>query len=193
MTRSNNLLGEFELSGIPPMPRGTPKIIVKLDIDVNGIMNVTANEESTGKSKNIVIKNDKNRHSKEDIDRMMKDAERWAEEDTKLRERIESRNNLESYLYSVRNSTNTEEFKSKLGEDNYKELTNLITDSIQWIESNQEATKEEYDAKQKEVETKVQPIMMKAYQQTSSNNANSTSYEPEPEHEYTGPKIDEVD
>lgn len=193
LTRHNNLLGEFELSGIPPMPRGMPKILVKFDIDANGIMNVTASEESTGKSQNIVIKNDKNRHTKEDIDKMMEEAEKWAEEDRKVRERIESKNAFESYLYSVRNSTNTEEFKNKLGEDKCKELNDIITEGMHWLDENSEATKEEYDTKRDEVEAKCQPIIMSVYQgQNPSGPTPETSYGASA-NTSSGPKIDEVD
>jgi heat shock 70kDa protein 1/2/6/8 len=188
LTKHNNLLGEFELTGIPPMPRGVPKILVKFDIDANGIMNVMASEESTGKSHNIVIKNDKNRHSKAEIDKMMEEAEKWAEEDKKVREKIEAKNSLEGYLYSVRNSTSGEEFKSRLGDDKCKELTTIITDGLQWLDDNSDATKEEYDAKHEEIEGKCQPIIMSVYQ----NNDAGANPESQAE-EVFSPKIDEVD
>ena len=117
LTRDNNKLGDFQLDGIPPAPRGVPQIEITYDIDANGILNVTAEDKSTNKKNNITITNDKGRLSKEDIEAMVQKAEEFAEEDEKLREKIEERNGLESYLYGVKNSINEEEFGKKLGDD----------------------------------------------------------------------------
>ena len=130
-TKYNNLMGTFELSGFPPMPRGIPKIVVKFDIDANGILNVTATEESTNKSTKITIKNDKNRFSSDQLRTMVEEAQKFAEEDRLNKEKLEARNELENYVYSVRNTTNTEEFKAKLGEENYKKFSEIVTDTIQ--------------------------------------------------------------
>lgn len=162
-TKFNNLLGTFELSGIPPMPRGIPKIVVKFDVDANGILNVTATEESTNKSNKITIKNDKNRFSKEELEKMVEEANKFAEEDKLNKERLDARNELETYVYNVRNSTNNEEFKSKLGEENSKILTELVNETIQWLDDHNESSTEEYKNKMKEVVSEVTPIMMKAY------------------------------
>lgn len=179
----NNLLGTFDLTGIPPMPRGVPKIKVKFDLDANGILQVTATEESTKKSHNIVIKNDKNRFTAEQLNKMVNEAKEMAEEDKKLRERIEARNELENYLYNARNSTDNAEFKEKLGEDKCKELNELVTEGLHWIESNQEASKEEYNTKQKEYEEKIRPILMSAYPQQDPTQPPSSQ----------GPEVEEVD
>ena len=114
MTAHNNLLGKFELSGIPPAPRGVPQIEVSFDIDANGILNVTAQDKTTGKSNKITITNDKGRLSKDQIDRMVNDAEKFKDDDEKSRARIEAKNQLESYAYSVRNTIKDEKVRSKL-------------------------------------------------------------------------------
>lgn len=165
LTRHNNLLGTFELIDIPPMPRGMPKILVKFDIDANGILQVTATEESTGKSNKVVIKNDKNRLSTEEINKLIDEAEKMAEEDKKMKETIEAKNELENYLYNVRNTTDNEEFKSKLGEEGLKELNKLVVDGMQWLDDNNALMANEYKSKQKEIEQQATPIMMKAYGQ----------------------------
>ena len=114
LTKDNNLLGSFELTGIPPMPRGIPKIKVRFDIDTNGILQVKATEESTGKTNNIVIKNDKNRYTKQQLADMEKRAADMEEEDRKIKEKVESKNNLENYIYGVRNSLDNKEIKIKI-------------------------------------------------------------------------------
>lgn len=118
MTKDNNLLGTFNLTGIPPAPRGVPKIEVTFDLDANGILNVSAKEISTGKSERITIKNDKGRLSKEDIDKMLKEAEMYRQEDEKQKERVTSRNQLESYVFSVKQAV--EEAGTKLSETDKK-------------------------------------------------------------------------
>lgn len=168
-TKYNNLLGTFELTGIPPMPRGIPKIKVIFDIDANGILNVTATEESTGKSNKITIKNDKNRFSSEEIDEMIKEAEKFAEEDKKNKERLNARNDLENYVYNCRNSTGSEEFKSKIGEDNFKKINEIVSDAIQWLDDNLDVSKEDFKLKQKEMENLLNPIFMEAYNKAHTN------------------------
>lgn len=164
-TKHNNLLGTFELSGIPPMLRGIPKIQVKFDVDANGILNVSATEESTNKTNKITIKNDKNRFSSDELEKMIEEANKFKEEDKKNKERFDAKNDLENYIYGARNSTSGEEFKSKLGEENVKLLNDIVNESLQWVEENQELTTEEYKSKQKEIEDKISPLLMKAYNQ----------------------------
>ena len=164
-TRYNNLLGTFELTGLPPMPRGIPKITVKFDIDANGILNVAASEDSTGKTNKIVIKNDKNRFTADQLRDMVEEAKKFAEEDKNNKERLDARNDVENYAYNVRNTTNTETFKAKIGEENYKKISDIVVETIHWVEQNQELTKEEYVNKQKEVEEKITPLLMDAYKQ----------------------------
>jgi len=165
LTKDNNLLGSFELSGIPPMPRGVPKIKVRFDVDTNGILQVKATEESTGKSNNVVIKNDNNRYTKKQLNDMEKRAAEMEEDDKKIKEKIEARNNLENYVYGVRNSLDNQELKTKLGDDNCKLITETINDNIKWLDSNQDMTKDCYDEKYKEIENIIRPILMTAYQQ----------------------------
>ncbi len=197
LTKHNNLLGTFDLTGIPPMPRGVPKIKVKFDLDTNGILQVTATEESTKKTHNIVIKNDKNRFTADQLNKMVNDAKEMAEEDKKVKERIEAKNEMENYLYNVRNSTDNAEFKTKLGEDKCKVLSQLVTDGIQWLESNPEATKEEYTTKQKEYEEQIKPILMSSYSQGGeAGEAGDVGPEEsgvEDTKETKGPSVDEVD
>jgi L1 cell adhesion molecule like protein len=162
-TKDNNKLGEFQLDGIPPMPRGMPQIEITYDLDANGILNVSAVEKSSGKSNKIVIKNEKGRLSQDEIEKMVKEAEKYAEEDKKLREKVDARNAFEGYLSSVKQAV-TDSLKDKLSEDEKKTLTELTEEGQKWLDENQQVGKEEYEAKQKEMEGKVMPIMMKAYQ-----------------------------
>jgi len=165
MTTGNNLLGKFELSGFPPLPRGVPKIEITYDIDANGILQVNAAEKSSGKSNKITITNDKGRLSKEEVERMVREAEKFADEDKKLKEKVEAKNHLESYAYQMKNTTKDEQVASKLTDDDKKTISDASDATLRWSESNPNATKEEYEAKQKELEAKLQPIIMKMYQQ----------------------------
>ena len=122
MTRDNRLLGKFHLEGIPPAPRGVPQIEVQFDIDANGILNVSATDKSTNKKSSVTITNEKGRLSQEEIDRMVKEADKYKEEDNKVKERIDARNGLESYAYSVQNTLDDENFKAKASEDELSQL-----------------------------------------------------------------------
>lgn len=167
-TRDCNRLGEFKLEGIPPMPRGVPQIEVSYDIDANGILNVSAAEKSSGKSNKITITNDKGRLTKEDIERMVQEAEKHAADDKLQMERVESKNQLESYLYNTRNAVREDKVKETLGEDTIKEVEDWIKEGIEWLEANPESMKEEYDEKQKMYEEKIRPVMMKLYEKSGS-------------------------
>ena len=164
-TKDNNLLGKFELTGIPPAPRGVPQIEVTFDIDANGILNVHAMEKGTGKSNKITITNDKGRLSKEEIERMVNDAEKYKDEDEKEKNRITARNSAESYAYSLRNTLNEEGIKDKIEAGDKEKLESAINEMISWLDSNQTATTEEFEGRQKELEAVASPIMMKIYQQ----------------------------
>ena len=165
MTKDNHRLGTFNLDGIPPMPRGQPQIEVTFDIDANSILNVTAVEKSTGKNNKIVITNDKGRLSKDDIDRLVKEAEKFKDEDNKVKDRIEAKNSLEQYGYQVRQTIKDEKLKDKFSEDEKKQIENKVDEVLKWVNDNPAASKEEYDAKQKEIEAIFNPIMQKVYQQ----------------------------
>lgn len=191
-TRDCNRLGEFKLDGIPPMPRGIPQIEVSYDIDANGILNITAAEKSSGKSNKITITNDKGRLSKDDIERMVQEAEKHAADDKLVMERIESKNQLESYLYNTRNAVREEKVKDTLGEETVTEVENWIKEGIEWLEANPEVDKVEYDEKQKYYEDKIKPVMMNLYEK-SGMGANTTNTTNTNESEFTSPHIEEVD
>ncbi|KAK6204481.1 heat shock protein SSA1 [Scheffersomyces amazonensis] len=163
-TKDNNLLGKFELSGIPPAPRGVPQIEVTFDIDANGILNVSALEKGTGKTQKITITNDKGRLSKEDIERMVSEAEKYKEEDEKEASRIQAKNTLESYAYSLRNSINDGEMKDKIPAEDKDKLQKAIDETVSWLDSSQAASTEEYNEKHKELEGIANPIISAAYQ-----------------------------
>ncbi|KAI3655772.1 hypothetical protein MP638_003496 [Amoeboaphelidium occidentale] len=162
-TKDNNLLGKFELTGIPPAPRGTPQIEVTFDLDANGIMNVSAVDKTTGKSNKITITNDKGRLSKEEIERMVSEAEKYKKQDEEAAERIHAKNGLESYAYNLRNSLNDDNLKDKFDAADREKLDKAITETIGWLDHNLEASKEEFEHKQKELESVAMPIMQKLY------------------------------
>ena len=175
-TKDCNQLGNFKLDGLPPMPRGAPQIEVSFDVDANGILSVSAVEKSTGKSNKITISNDKGRLSKDDIERLVKEAEENEAEDKKRMERVESRNQLETYLYNTRNTLDEEKVKETLGDvKEVKEVKEFVEDGIKWVESHTEEEKEVYDAKQKEYEEKVKPLMMRLYQSGPGSSSSSSS------------------
>jgi heat shock protein 1/8 len=159
-TKDNNLLGKFELTGIPPAPRGVPQIEVTFDVDANGIMNVSALEKGTGKSNKIVITNDKGRLSKEDIERMLAEAEKYKAEDEAEASRISAKNGLESYAYSLKNTLSDSKVDEKLDAGDKEKLKAEIDKTVSWLDESQQATKEEYEEHQKELEAVANPIMM---------------------------------
>lgn len=164
MTKDNNLLGKFELTGIPPAPRGVPQIEVTFDIDANGILNVSAVDKSTGKENKITITNDKGRLSKEEIERMVKDAEKYKDDDDKQKSRISAKNALESYAFNIKSTIDDEKLKDKIPEDDRKKVIDKVNDTLKWLDVNNLAEKEEFDDKQKELEAVCSPIITKLYQ-----------------------------
>lgn len=187
MTKDNNLLGTFDLTGIPPVPRGVPKIDVTFDLDANGILNVSAKDNSSGRSKNIVIKNDKSRLSKEEIERMVNEAERYKDEDDKQRERVTARNQLEGYIFGVKQAI--QDAGSKLSEGDKDRVRTKCDEALRWLDNNTLADKEEYDYKYKELQRECGEYMKKMHgagadcggQARTGTNNNS------------GPTIEEVD
>ncbi|CAG8560554.1 9367_t:CDS:1 [Cetraspora pellucida] len=165
MTKDNNLLGKFELTGIPPAPRGVPQIEVTFEIDANGIMKVSAADKGTGKSESITITNDKGRLSKEEIDRMVEEAEQFAEEDKILKERVESKNQLENFVYSLKNQVADDgELGKKLSEEDKTTIKDAVKKTLEWFdEFSNSATKEELDEKREELQAIVNPITAKLY------------------------------
>merc|ERR1719288_288016 len=190
MTRDNHLLGKFDLTGIPPAPRGVPQIEVTFDVDANGILNVSAVEKGSGKVEKITITNDKGRLSNEEIERMVNDAEKFKDEDDKQKDRISAKNGLESYIFNLKSSLENDQLKSKLTPDEVAAATSALDDALKWLDANQLAEKEEFEDKQKELETMSRPLMTKIYgqgaqscgeQQQRSSNSGS------------GPTVEEVD
>merc|ERR1739844_284845 len=165
MTRDNHLLGKFDLTGIPPAPRGVPQIEVTFDIDANGILNVTISVQSTGKQEKITITNDKGRLSKEEIEKMVSDAEQYKAEDEKQKERITAKNGLESYCFNMKTTVEDEKFKDKISDSDKEAITKKCEETIKWLDANQLAEVDEFQDKQKEVEGVCSPIISKLYQQ----------------------------
>merc|ERR1711974_135668 len=164
MTKDNNLLGKFHLDGIPPAPRGVPQIEVTFDIDANGILNVSAQDKSTGKSNQITITNEKGRLSQAEIDRMVQEAEKYRAEDEENKGKIEAKNGLENYCFTMRNTLQEEKLKEKFEGDDKDKIEKAVQDTLDWLDKNQLAEKDEFEAKQKELEGVVNPIMMKVCQ-----------------------------
>jgi L1 cell adhesion molecule like protein len=162
-TRDNNLLGTFRLEGIPPMPRGMPQIEITYDIDANGILSVSAVEKSTGKSNNITIKNEKGRLSKDDIEKMVAEAEANADSDKAKMAKIEKRNELESYLYNARNSVKEDKVKETIGDNDVTKVEDAVSKGISWLDEHQDEEAEIYEAQRKSIESEIQPVMMKLY------------------------------
>ena len=178
MTKDNHLLGKFDLTEIPPAPRGVPQIEVAFEIDVNGILRVSAEDKGTGNKNDIVIKNDENRLTPEDIERMINDAEKFAEEDKKVKERVESRNELESYAYSLKTQINDKEkLGGKLSDEDKETIESAVTEQIEWLDANQDAEAEDYQEHKKALEEVVQPIISKLYGDAGAGG-------PPPEEEY---------
>ena len=175
-TKDNRLMGQFELTGIPPAPRGTPQIEVSFDIDANGILNVSALDKGTGKSQNITIKNENGRMSNEEIERMINEAEKFKEEDNKARERIDAKNELENYLFTMKNTMNNNDMN--LNDDLKSQINNIIEEKLQWMESNTSASTEEFKDVKKEVEELITPMMQNTFGQTNNNDTSSNTDEP---------------
>ena len=194
MTKDNRVLGSFQLDGLPPAPRGTPQIEVAFDVDANGILQVSAQDKASGKSQKITITSDKGRLSDDEIARMVKEAEENAEEDAKAQKRIEAKNQLESYLYSLRNTVD-DTLKDKIDPSDKEKLSSAVTEALSWLESHQSEDKETFDEKKKEIELIANPIIAKAYG-ASEPPKDGTSNNEEPNEnnngEGEGPTVEEV-
>jgi len=166
MTKDNNQLGKFELTNIPPAPRGVPQIEVTFELDANGILKVSAVDKGTGKSEQITITNDKGRLTQEDIERMVEEAEKYAEEDKATKERIESRNKLENYAYSLKNQINDEKgLGGKIDDDDKETLLEAIKETQDWLEENAaSAVAEDFDEKFESLSGVAYPITSKLYE-----------------------------
>eukprot|EP00976_Prorocentrum_cordatum_P064529 1177530-Prorocentrum_minimum.AAC.1 len=200
-TRDNNLLGKFELSGIPPAPRGVPQINVCFDIDANGILNVSAEDKTTGQKNKITITNDKGRLSKDEIERMVQEAEKYKAEDEEHKKKVESKNQLENYAYNMRNTITDEKLAGKIDADDKKKIEEELEKTISWLEANQLAEVDEFDDKLKELEGICNPIMAKMYQAGGGGGmpdmggmgGDAGAPPPNAGGSSSGPKIEEVD
>ncbi|KAI6654879.1 Heat shock protein 70 [Oopsacas minuta] len=182
LTKDNNLLGRFDLTGIPPAPRAVPQIEVTLDVNSDGIMNVSAVEKGTNKVKNITIKNDRDRLSKEQIQRMVDEAKLFKNEDDEQRERIKAKNDLESYSFQLKTTVEDSKAKEKLSEQDIHKVQDAVKSTLNWLDTNQSAKKEEIEYQQKEIEDVCKPIIMKLYQAGDVPNGHAQ-----------GTSVDEVD
>jgi L1 cell adhesion molecule like protein len=191
MTKDNNLLGKFHLDGLPPAPRGVPQIEVTFDIDANGIFSVSALDTSTGKTNKVTITNEKGRLSQEEIDRMVSQAEQYKTEDEANRLRIEAKNALEQYCYNIRNTLMEERVKDKLGVDDRANAEERVKQILEWLERNTLAMKDEFEDKQKELESFIQPLFMKLYE--SGTPTTSGGRTPAAGGGGGGPSVEEVD
>ena len=190
LTKDNNLLGTFELTGIPPAPRGTPQIEVSFDVNADGILNVSALEKSSGNKKDITITNDKGRLSQEQIDEMISNSEKYKEEDDKIKLKIEAKNDLENYIYSFKNSINE---NKNLDDDMKKESLEILDKGLKWLDENDDMDTEEYKNKKNELEEKMKPIVANMYENTnmgSNEVPTQMSTSPDTQNE---PSVDDVD
>jgi L1 cell adhesion molecule like protein len=194
-TRDNNLLGKFELSGIPPAPRGVPQITVCFDIDANGILNVSAEDKTTGQKNKITITNDKGRLSKEDIEKMVQEAEKYKSEDEEHKKKVEAKNALENYAYNMRNTIKDDKIAGKLDSEDKKKIEDTIEAAIQWLDANQLAEADEFEDKMKELESVCNPIIAKMYQGGAGPDMGAAADDDDAPSGAggAGPKIEEVD
>jgi heat shock 70kDa protein 1/2/6/8 len=179
MTKDNNKLGTFTLDGIPPSPRGVPQIEVTFDITADGIMKVNATEKGTGKKSDITIKNDKGRLSSDDIDEMISEALKFKQEDEELKERINAKNEFESLLYQTKSTIDKQEIKEKLSMDDISELNRIIKEGEDWLLTHGDSTKDEFEEQKNLLNTSVQPIMTKLYQDNNTNFKQDDGHNPE--------------
>ncbi|XP_076070717.1 heat shock protein 68-like [Mytilus galloprovincialis] len=191
MTKDNNTLGKFDLTGIPPAPRGVPQIDVEFNIDANGLLHVSAKDKSTGNTKQITITNDRGRLSKEDIDRMVSEAEKYKDEDEKQKQRVSSRNQLENYIFSVKQATN--DSGDKLTSEEKQTVTTACEDSLKWLDQNSLAEKDEYEDKMKELQRVCSPFMTKLHGGAQGGPAGSSGGQHGGQNTSGGPTVEEVD
>eukprot|EP00095_Tigriopus_kingsejongensis_P008959 snap_masked-scaffold334_size202906-processed-gene-0.9 protein:Tk08959 transcript:snap_masked-scaffold334_size202906-processed-gene-0.9-mRNA-1 annotation:"inducible heat shock protein 70" len=193
MTRDNHLLGKFDLTGIPPAPRGVPQIEVTFDIDANGILNVSASDKSSGKQEKITITNDKGRLSKEEIEKMVNDAEKYKAEDENQKERITAKNNLESYCFNMKSTVEDAQYKEKIAESDRKAISDCCEEAIRWLDNNQTGEKDEYVDKQKHVEEICAPIIKRLYEKAGGGPAPGGTPAGGGAPGAAGPTVEEVD
>jgi len=176
MTKDNHLLGKFDLTGIPPSPRGVPQIEVSFEVDANGILQVSAEDKGTGKVEQVTITAEKGRLSEDEINRMVREAKEFEEEDKKVKERVDAYNGLESYVHNLKSQVEDDEkgLADKLSLEDKRELEDLIGDALEWIGDNPEAEKTDLDEKKKEIENIVNPIMRQMYSESMDDDVDDT-------------------
>ncbi|KAK8480427.1 hypothetical protein V6N11_057128 [Hibiscus sabdariffa] len=178
LTKDCRELGRFDLTGIPPAPRGVPQIEVTFEVDANGILHVTAEDKAAKNSQSITITNEKGRLSQEEIERMVKEAEEFAEEDRKVREKIDSRNKLETYIYNMRSSIDDKDkLADKIDSDDKEKIENTLKEALEWLDDNQNGEKEDFDEKLKEVEAVCNPIIKQVYEKSGGSSGGSADDE----------------
>ncbi|KAL7253983.1 hypothetical protein ACSBR1_008350 [Camellia fascicularis] len=193
-TKDNNLLGKFELTGIPPAPRGVPQIKVCFDIAANGILNVSTEDKTTGQKNKITITNDKGWLSKKEIEKMVQEAEKYKSEDEEHKKKVEAKNALENYAYNMRNTIKDEKISMKLPPADKKKIEDAIDPAIHWLDANQLAEADEFEDKVKELESICNPIIAKMYQGAGGGDMGGAMDEDGPSGgSGAGPKIEEVD
>ncbi|XP_010259649.1 PREDICTED: luminal-binding protein 4-like [Nelumbo nucifera] len=174
LTKDCRELGRFDLSGIPPAPRGVPQIEVTFEVDANGILHVRAEDKAAKKSESITITNDKGRLSQEEIERMVKEAEEFAEEDRKVKEKIDARNKLETYVYNMKSTINDKDkLSDKIDSDDKEKIESTLKEALEWLDDNQSAEKDDYEEKLKEVEAVCNPIIKQVYEKSGGNSSGS--------------------
>jgi len=191
-TKDNNILGKFDLNGIPPMPRGMPQIEVTFNVDANGILQVAASEKSSGKSETITIKAEKGRLSDEEIERMVQEAEEFKDQDKLYADKVEARNSFESYVYSLRNTIDDAQTQTALSDEDKAALTEAVDSALAWLDENSSADKDEFDARRKELEGVAIPILQKAKGGGTPQPGPEGTPEGAPERD-EGPTVEEVD
>merc|ERR1740125_50426 len=193
MTKDNHLLGKFEMGGIPPAPRGQPQIEVIFEIDSNGILNVGAEDKGTGKSEKITITNDKGRLTEEQIEKMIKEAEQFADEDKKVKERVDAKNGFDGYIHSMRGATegsgDNKGLSEKMDSEEKEKIMDALKDGQSWLDSNPEADAEEIKEKQKEVEGICAPIVSKYYGQGGAGGEGGADEDEEEAHDELAAKV----
>jgi len=178
MTKDNVLLGKFELGGLPPAPRGTPQIEVTFEIDANGILNVEAMDKATSKSEKITITADKGRLSPDEIERMVREAEEFADEDRLVKEKVEAKNQLEGFAYNLKNQIEDEEkLGSKLSSEEKSTLEDAIKETLEWIDEHSESEADDYKEQLKKLESVSNPIISRIYQQAGGQGGGSSTFD----------------
>merc|ERR1712061_860419 len=176
MIKDNHFLGKFDMTGIPPAPRGVPQIEVTFSVDANGMLQVSAKDKGTDKEESITITNDNNRLTPEDIERMLKEAEQWADDDKVQKERVKSRNELEQYAYSLKRQVeDKEQLGAKISEEDKTKIVEVVEEKLAWLKENEEGSAEDFKGVKKEVEDIAQPIIAALYQQGKEEPENQHS------------------